>query len=70
MTGDYEMINNKRFTYNYKTDETYTLGLFKDNGKPMYKDEVLNCLNNLNEENIELKQYIRDKTGKEWGMKE
>lgn len=48
------MNGNKRFTYDYKTDETYTLGLFKDKGRKMYKDEVLNCLNNLHEENKEL----------------
>lgn len=46
----------KRFNYEYVDDKFYDKGFFLDNGKRMFKDEVLNTLNELHEENKKLKQ--------------
>lgn len=50
----------KRFTYPLKDDVYYSLGLFRDNGKEMSKDDVLDILNNLYEENMQLRNRIKD----------
>ena len=49
-------MTEKRFTYPMKDDVYYSLGLFRDNGKEMSKDDVLDMLNNLYEENQKLKE--------------
>ena len=52
----------KRFNYEYF--DVYDKGFFLDNGKRMFKDEVLNTLNNLHEENESLKEenkFLRNK---------
>lgn len=41
----------KRFTYDYEDDKYYDKGFFKDKGKELYKDELLELLNTLHEEN-------------------
>ncbi len=46
----------KRFNYEYVDDKFYDKGFFLDNGKRMFKDEVVNILNGLHEENKKLKQ--------------
>ena len=48
----------KRFTYDYEDDKYYDKGFFKDNGKELYKDELLGLLNTLYEENEQLKKRI------------
>lgn len=53
-------MTKKRFTYEYDDDDLYNLGFFLDNNKEMLKDDVLNTLNNLNEENEQLKKRISD----------
>jgi len=49
----------KRFTYDYEDDKYYDRGFFKDNGKELFKDELLELLNTLHEENEELKLLIK-----------
>lgn len=48
----------KRFDYEYVDDKFYDKGFFLDNGKRMFKDEVLNTLNELHEENERLKSEL------------
>lgn len=59
-------MTEKRFTYDYEDDKYYDKGFFKDNGKELYKDELLELLNTLHEENIQLKNKLqfRDCVGK------
>ena len=45
------MTENKRFTYDYEDDKYYDRGFFKDNGRGLFKDELLDLLNALHEEN-------------------
>ena len=47
----------KRFTYDYEDDKYYDKGFFKDNGKELYKDELLELLNRYDEE---CKMYRKD----------
>ena len=49
----------KRFTFDedVNEDDMYELGVFLDNGNVMETIDVLNCLNNLHEENEQLKSY-------------
>ena len=51
-------MTEKRFTYDYEDDKYYDKGFFKDNGKELYKDELLECLNKLHEENLRLKTQL------------
>ena len=47
-------MTEKRFTSDYNGDE-HLFTHFLENGKPMTKEEVLNKLNGLNDENQRLK---------------
>jgi c-di-GMP-related signal transduction protein len=49
-------MTEKRFTYDYEEDKYYDKGFFKDNGKELYKDELLELLNTLHEENEQLNE--------------
>lgn len=49
-------MTDKRFDYEYVDDKFYDKGFFLDNGKKMFKDEVLNTLNELHEENKQLRK--------------
>ena len=48
----------KRFTFDEDVNEDYMyeMGVFSDNGKVMETTDVLNCLNELHEENQKLKK--------------
>ena len=50
------MTENKRFTFDedVNEDNMYEMGVFSDNGNVMETIDVLNCLNELHEENQEL----------------
>lgn len=51
-------MTEKRFDYEYVDDKFYNKGFFLDNGKEMFKDEVLNTLNELHEENQHLRKIL------------
>lgn len=53
------VMTDKRFTSDYNGDE-HLLTHFLNNGKPMTKGEVLNHLNEVEEENEELKKELED----------
>ena len=50
----------KRFTFDEDVNEDYMyeMGVFSDNGKVMETTDVLNCLNELHEENNELRLQL------------
>lgn len=52
----------KRFTFDEDVNEDYMyeMGVFSDNGELMETTDVLNCLNNLHEENQSIKKHIRE----------
>ena len=52
-------MTTERFTYDYEDDKYYDKGFFKDNEKELYKDELLELLNTLHEEN----QHLRRRCG-------
>lgn len=60
----------KRFTYDYEDDKYYDKGFFNDNGKEMFKDDVLNRLNTLHEENNELKEKYNEQSVEYEGLEE
>lgn len=53
-------MNEKRFTYDYEDDNYYNKDFFKDNGKELYKDELLELLNTFHEENQSLKFQLKE----------
>ena len=55
-------MTEKRFTFDEDVNEDvmYEMGVCLDNGKVMETIDVLNCLNNLHEENQSLKQQLKN----------
>lgn len=51
-------MTEKRFTFDedVNEDDMYEMGVFSDNGKVMETIDVLTCLNNLHDENEQLKK--------------